>query len=748
MRSNIRLKTNVLCEELITTGGSTEYLAKDKEICERLSSIEFFGLSKAMPLRFSRRLWQEVNGASVSVDVLPFFFEVDLDAIPDASYSDNPFTSKSPESGVNVSSRKDISNFVVSVDVSDVTLSTSGDEPLERDDSEQDGQYAVLSLPFNVSALVIAPPGTGKTHLLIEKVARLVDENAFENLADEMLILSFSRAAVREVSERLKARSKSDEAGVFDYVRVRTFDSFAGYMLTYEQRVNSESSDYDASIRELSEFIDNKRSEIINEKLAALKYLVIDEIQDLSKDRASLVLRLAHLVSANGGGLLMLGDPCQAIYDWDVKGDELKSLEFLRQLRAIVDSSERGSVHRLNKYFRYSNPQILDFVKSARECMGEMGEAPAGSQLISRLYSSGGILESSDVEDMLSKPGRTAMLCRSNVDAHDAAVFLRSRGHEVFVDEGSRSVGWPGWMSASLLGWESKDISLDKLESKIVQLFSSGGGISPDWRWYFKEADVTGVEKGFVNVEAVYSSVYTSVPDVKTRSAAKISVSTIHKSKGLEYDNVLLLEPTLNNSGDPEEVRIAYVAATRAKENFSLFRRDRGIFKGLTKGFRYDRSTRGHQYFFSGVEDFEVNSMLSQYVVGRDTNWISNFRASQKRLWSLWQSGTASFSAKTIFVGGARRVGVYLSETGVFGGDTLLGLLSRDTQILLNDKARILGGQRLYMASLPVTRLESVAFPDWSDAAEKALGTAGLILVPTLRGFAELVPLTGEQNEN
>ena len=74
--------------------------ASDDEICRRLSYIEFGGLNKAMPLRFSRRLWQDSirnsglpqdRDAFSGIDIDPVYFSVDLDAIPDSNYGDNPF---------------------------------------------------------------------------------------------------------------------------------------------------------------------------------------------------------------------------------------------------------------------------------------------------------------------------------------------------------------------------------------------------------------------------------------------------------------------------------------------------------------------------------------------------------------------------------------------------------------------------------------------------------------------------------
>jgi superfamily I DNA/RNA helicase len=41
-------------------------------------------------------------------------------------------------------------------------------------------------------------------------------------------------------------------------------------------------------------------------------------------------------------------------------------------------------------------------------------------------------------------------------------------------------------------------------------------------------------------------------------------VSTVHQAKGLEYDNVIVIDHTISSD---EDLNIAYVALTRAKNN-------------------------------------------------------------------------------------------------------------------------------------------------------------------------------------
>jgi hypothetical protein len=53
-----------------------------------------------------------------------------------------------------------------------------------------------------------------------------------------------------------------------------------------------------------------------------------------------------------------------------------------------------------------------------------------------------------------------------------------------------------------------------------------------------------------------------------------------------------------------------------------------------------------------------------------------------------------------------------------------------------------MGAKRVLIPNLPVRRLESFAFPAWSDEMTRVLGEAGLVCVPVIRGFGELIPLS------
>jgi superfamily I DNA/RNA helicase len=59
-------------------------------------------------------------------------------------------------------------------------------------------------------------------------------------------------------------------------------------------------------------------------------------------------------------------------------------------------------------------------------------------------------------------------------------------------------------------------------------------------------------------------------------NGARIVLSTTHKAKGLERDNVYLLRDTYLKRDKVEETNLYYVACTRAKTNLYLVRDEKG----------------------------------------------------------------------------------------------------------------------------------------------------------------------------
>src|SRR4051794_23908515 len=82
-------------------------------------------------------------------------------------------------------------------------------------------QREVVEAPIDSRQLVVGGAGTGKTHILVERIQRLIDRDDVAP-GSEILVLTFTRAVVRELRSRVRVTE-----GQVRLVRPVTFDSFA-----------------------------------------------------------------------------------------------------------------------------------------------------------------------------------------------------------------------------------------------------------------------------------------------------------------------------------------------------------------------------------------------------------------------------------------------------------------------------------------------------------------------------------------
>ena len=119
--------------------------------------------------------------------------------------------------------------------------------------------------------VVIAGPGSGKTMVLVHKLASLL---LLEDVkSDQLLMLTFSRAAATEFKSRLIKLIGS----VAQYVDIKTFHSYSFDLLGKVGNL-TESDDI---VRTAADMIANGEVEIGR---ITKTVLVIDEAQDMDKD--------------------------------------------------------------------------------------------------------------------------------------------------------------------------------------------------------------------------------------------------------------------------------------------------------------------------------------------------------------------------------------------------------------------------------------------------------------------------------
>jgi superfamily I DNA/RNA helicase len=189
-------------------------------------------------------------------------------------------------------------------------------------------QKTIAEAPSHQSQLVIAPPGAGKTHVVIGRIQYLIEKEKLQ--PSQILALCFTRTAVAEITRRLKTLVRSQQLhDDLRFVSIRTFDSFATQMLLASNHDGDLNGfNYDARIELAIEALQNRKGEAA-QIVSRFCHLIVDEVQDLVGVRSRFVQKLIERIP---GGFTLLGDPAQAIYGFS--NNELETQEIMKWVKA------------------------------------------------------------------------------------------------------------------------------------------------------------------------------------------------------------------------------------------------------------------------------------------------------------------------------------------------------------------------------------------------------------------------------
>ena len=428
-------------------------------------------------------------------------------------------------------------------------------------------QREIAEESISTSQLVLAGAGTGKTFVLVERIEQLL-LTADVAPGRELLVLSFTRAAVREVKRRLAER-----VGDARLVRPLTFDSFATRLLaSLPSRVVGDTwrdLDYDERIERATRAIE--RHEEAQEMLAEFRHVLVDEIQDLAGVRAELVLSILDQVPA----FTLFGDPAQAIFDHQIADQPgaMTSVAFREELRRRHNGLK---VRVLDKNFRARTAEAMAveevgmILRISDDCLDEVRDELA--EIVYDLDTLG-LTEMSFAVAGGSRT--TAVLCRTNPETMRVSEFLFEQNVDHRLQRMAAERVLPGWLTDLFIGetrpsWSRKrlgELVEERLSEKILVL-------GPDDVWTFLSNTVGDDERLDVGVLARRLAIGLVPDELIAPPPERLVVSTIHRAKGLEFDDVYVMHPRVDveDIDDPEELRVLYVALSRAREGIALFK--------------------------------------------------------------------------------------------------------------------------------------------------------------------------------
>ncbi|MBR5962849.1 MAG: RecQ family ATP-dependent DNA helicase [Bacteroidaceae bacterium] len=394
--------------------------------------------------------------------------------------------------------------------------------------------------------VVAAGPGSGKTRVLVHKLASLL---LLEDVKHEqLLMLTFSRAAATEFKKRL-----IDLVGnAAHYVEIKTFHSYA-FDLIGKQGNLDEAKDV---VRLAAEMIE--KSEVEQSKIAK-SVLVIDEAQDMGEDDFRLVQAL--MLQNEEMRVIAVGDDDQNIYAF--RGSDSSYMQSLV-------SQEGAKLYEMTDNYRSSKAVVDCANRFVRHISGRMKCNP----IVSATGKGGKVMTlKSLLTAEIKIQGSTAILTRTNEETMQVAYELEQRGLHATV---AQSMG--GFRFGNLaevryflkqLGRNEISISKEKWQEAkqhMLETYASSTCLSVMKHFFADFEETRQVYYRSDLREYIFES---NIEDFITADDKSVFVSTIHKAKGREFDTVYLMSP-IPDGRDINDMRAYYVGLTRAKQNLYL----------------------------------------------------------------------------------------------------------------------------------------------------------------------------------
>ncbi|MXW46191.1 MAG: AAA family ATPase [Gammaproteobacteria bacterium] len=494
------------------------------------------------------------------------------------------------------------------------------------------------------NVLVLAGPGSGKTRVLVHRIAYLLRVRRARPRS--ILALAYNRHAAVEIRRRLTRMVGDDARGV----TVLTCHALAMRLVgaSFSALAGLEKDEgqdrYAAVLREAVDLLQGKDLQPEdadvqrNRLLAGFRWILVDEYQDIDREQYDLISALAGRTLDDAESKLTLfavGDDDQNIYTFNGA-----SVEFIRRFNedyaarpAWLTENYRSTAHIINAANAFIEP-ARDRMKREHpiEIDRKRARAPVGGEWAARDPVAAGRLQVLAVsgDDSAQAVAAVAEFRRLEALAADAgdwdwrqcAVMARQwrtlgpvrnlcerEGIPVQMANDDVSYFWRLRETRQLLGWlEARGEPLVSAAAIRKWLYSQPGG---RWMETLREA-VADYELDAGDGENPVDSFLEWLAEwgrEMRRRQTGLLMLTAHRAKGLEFDHVIILDGEWTRTGRNDDRdawrRLCYVAMTRARKTLALVSLSA---QGMPVGPRSQRADRAF-----GVGRGQVRDQWSGY---------------------------------------------------------------------------------------------------------------------------------------
>ena len=420
-------------------------------------------------------------------------------------------------------------------------------------------QMQIISDKESRVIVVAAGPGSGKTRVLVHKLASLL---LLEDVKHEqLLMLTFSRAAATEFKQRLMGLI----GNAAHFVEIKTFHSYAFDLLGRIGNLEDAKDVVGRAARMISE------GEVEPNRIGKT-VLVVDEAQDMSSEEFALV---RALMSVNEEmRVIAVGDDDQNIYEF--RGSDSN---YMRQLLA----DDKSTFVEMTENYR-STQHVVAFANAfVKGIHNRMKQTPILSMskdegTVVVTHHASHIMFQRVVSDLLRQrnSGTMSVLTHTNEEAVILVALLRKHGLRSKLIQSMD--GFRFWNMAEVrlfLKYIERDthtpIITDEVwneaKRKTFQAYATSSSL-PYLKRCIELFEKINKAKYLTDFkELVFES---TTEDFCDTSDADVVVSTIHKSKGCEFDDVYMLVSQPQHVTD-SEMRRYYVGMTRARKRLFIY---------------------------------------------------------------------------------------------------------------------------------------------------------------------------------
>ena len=469
----------------------------------------------------------------------------------------------------------------------------------------------------STNVLVLAGPGSGKTRVLVHRIAYLI--RARRENPSGILALAYNRHAAVQIRQRLAALIGDDARGVSVLTLHALAMRLVGASLAKQHTNFGRCADGELFRQIIEQAVsllkgddlppedaDQQRERL----LAGFRWILVDEYQDIAPEQYALISALAGRTRPDEDArihLFAVGDDDQNIYAFNGA-----SVEFIRRFEAdyaarpaFLTENYRSTAHIIeaanaliapaSQRMKHAHPIHINAARQAQAAGGEWARidpvgrgrvqiVPAGDN--DQTQALAVISEFERMADLAADWdwARCAIIARNWRSLDPVRSCCELKGIPVQRADEDSSGFWSLRETQSLVGWLRGRASglIDAARITHWLELQPAGGLNAHWWDCLREAsaeyalDVGDAElplEHFLDWLAEWGR------EARRRQTGLLLL-TAHKAKGLEFDHVAVLDGDWLRSGANEDVdvtrRLYYVAMTRARKTLALARFDRG----------------------------------------------------------------------------------------------------------------------------------------------------------------------------